>query len=173
MFAGMLVAKCAMLAKKHVTWLPSYGAEMRGGTANCTIVVGDEEISSPYQQNPNYAIVLNAQSFEKFESRVKPGGAIIVNSSLYKGKEKRTDINYIYIPANEIAQKLGDIKCANVVMLSAFLEKTKLINVSCLGSIVKSVIPASKTTLLALNKKAVVMGRKYIKASPQISVSQA
>jgi 2-oxoglutarate ferredoxin oxidoreductase subunit gamma len=170
LYAGVLIAKCAMMAKKHVTWLPSYGAEMRGGTANCTIVAGDDEISSPYQQNPNYVIALNAQSFEKFEEYIKPGGMMIVNSSLFKGRERRRDITYIYIPANEIAQKLGDIKCANVVILSAFLEKTKILSTSCLKGILKSVTPASKVAFLALNQKAAVVGAKYIRTLKQASL---
>lgn len=164
LFLGTVIAKCAMLAGKSVTWLPSYGAEMRGGTANCTIVVSDDEISSPYQQNPNYVIALNAQSVEKFESRVKPGGAIIVNSSLYKGKEKRTDISYTYIPANEIAQKIGEIKCANVVMLSAFISKTKLVSLVSLKNILKSIISTSKAKFLELNEKAATLGAEYIQA---------
>ncbi|GBF22681.1 pyruvate:ferredoxin oxidoreductase and related 2-oxoacid:ferredoxin oxidoreductases, gamma subunit [Candidatus Gastranaerophilus sp. (ex Termes propinquus)] len=161
LFLGTIIAKCAMLAKKNVTWLPSYGAEMRGGTANCTIVVSDNEISSPYQQNPNYVIALNAQSVEKFESKIKPGGAIIVNSSLYKGQEKRTDISYTHIPANEIAQKIGEIKCANVVMLSAFIQKTKLVNLQGLKNILSSIISSSKEKFLKLNEKAATAGAEY------------
>jgi len=171
LFLGTLIAKCAVLAKKNVTWLPSYGAEMRGGTANCTIIVSDDEISSPYCKNPNYLIALNAQSVEKFEDKIQSGGTIIVNSSLYKGREKRTDITYTYIPANEIAQKIGEIKCANVVMLSAFMEKTKLLSggVGALKKILGSVISASKATLLSLNEKAATMGAEYM-TSPLAAV---
>lgn len=165
LFIGMAISNCAMEEDKYVTWLPSYGAEMRGGTANCTVVIStDEEVASPYQQTPNYVIALNAQSVEKFEMKVKSGGTIIVNSSLYKGKEKRTDINYVYIPANEIATKIGEIKCANVVMLSAFIAKTKIVKLESLKKVIKSVISASKIKLLEINEQAISKGAEYIKA---------
>ncbi len=163
LFIGMAISNCAMDEDKYVTWLPSYGAEMRGGTANCTIVIANEEVASPYQQTPDYVIALNAQSVEKFEMKIKPGGTLIVNSSLYKGHEKRTDINYLYIPANEIAAKIGEIKCANVVMLSAFIEKTKIVKIESLKKVIRNIISASKAKLLEINELAIQKGSEYIK----------
>lgn len=163
LFIGMAISNCAMGEDKYVTWMPSYGAEMRGGTANCTVVIANEEVASPYQTNPDYVIALNAQSVEKFEMKIKSGGTMIVNSSLYKGHEKRTDINYVYIPANEIAAKIGEIKCANVVMLSAFIEKTKIVKIESLKKVIRNVISASKAKLLEINELAIQKGAEYIK----------
>ena len=112
---------------------------------------------------PDYVIALNAQSVEKFEQKVKSGGTLIINSSLYNGVEKRKDINYLYVPANEIASKLGEIKCANVVMLSAFIEKTKLVKLESLKEVVRKVFSVSKVKLLELNELAIQKGSEYIK----------
>jgi 2-oxoglutarate ferredoxin oxidoreductase subunit gamma len=136
---------------------------MRGGTANCTIVIANEEVASPYQTNPDYVIALNSQSVEKFEMKIKTGGTLIINSSLYKGKERRTDINYVYIPANEIATKIGEIKCANMVMLSAFIEKTKIVKLETLKQVIRKVISTSKAKLLEINELAIQKGAEYIK----------
>ena len=163
LFIGTAIANCAMNEDRYVTWMPSYGAEMRGGTANCTVVIANEEVSSPYQQMPDYVIALNAQSVEKFEQKVKTGGTLIINSSLYNGVEKRKDINYLYVPANEIASKIGEIKCANVVMLSAFIEKTKLVRLESLKEVVRKVFSVSKVKLLELNELAIQKGSEYIK----------
>lgn len=163
LFIGTALSNCAMNEDRYVTWMPSYGAEMRGGTANCTVVIAQEEVSSPYQQNPDYVIALNSQSVEKFEMKVKSGGTLVINSSLYNGEEKRKDINYLYVPANEIASKLGEIKCANVVMLSAFIEKTKIVKLESLKNVVRKVFSASKVNLLELNEKAIEKGSEYIK----------
>ncbi len=163
LFIGMAISNCAMDEDKYVTWMPSYGAEMRGGTANCTIVIANEEVASPYQTNPDYVIALNSQSVEKFEMKIKTGGTLIINSSLYKGKERRTDINYVYIPANEIATKIGEIKCANMVMLSAFIEKTKIVKLETLKQVIRKVISTSKAKLLEINELAIQKGAEYIK----------
>ena len=163
LFIGTAIANCAMNEDKYVTWLPSYGAEMRGGTANCTVVIASEEVASPYQQEPNYVVALNAQSVEKFEMKIKSGGTLVINSSLFKGKERRSDINYLYVPANEIASEIGEIKCANVVMLSAFIEKTKLVKIESLKEVVKKVFSASKARLLEINEQAIQKGSEYIR----------
>ena len=163
LFIGMAISNCAMEEDKYATWLPAYGAEMRGGTANCTVIIANEEVASPYEQNPDYVIALNSQSVEKFEMKIKSGGTLIVNSSLYKGKERRTDINYVYIPANEIAAKIGEIKCANVIMLSAFIEKTKIVKLESLKKVIRNVISASKAKLLEINELAIQKGAEYIK----------
>lgn len=163
LFIGMAISNCAMDEDKYVTWMPSYGAEMRGGTANCTIVIANEEVASPYQTNPDYVIALNSQSVEKFEMKIKTGGTLIINSSLYKGKERRADINYVYIPANEIATKIGEIKCANMVMLSAFIEKTKIVKLETLKQVIRKVISTSKAKLLEINELAIQKGAEYIK----------
>ena len=162
LFIGMAISNCAMDEDKYVTWLPSYGAEMRGGTANCTVVIANEEVASPYQRIPDYVIALNSQSVEKFEMTIKPGGTLIVNSSLYKGKERRSDINYLYIPANEIAAKIGEIKCANVVMLSAF---TKIVKLESLNAVVRKLISSSKAKLLEINELAIQKGAEYVRVA--------
>ena len=165
LFIGTALSNCAMYEDKYVTWLPSYGAEMRGGTANCTVVIAQEEVASPYQRTPDYVIALNSQSVEKFEMKVKSGGTLIVNSSLYKGMERRKDINYFYVPANEIADKIGEIKCANVVILSAFIEVTKIVKLESLKNVIKKVVSASKGNLLEINELAIQKGSEYVKLS--------
>ena len=160
---GMAMSSCAMAEDRYVTWLPAYGAEMRGGTANCTVIIANEEVASPYEQNPDYVIALNSQSVDKFEMKIKSGGMIVVNSSLFKGIERRKDISYVYVPANEIATEIGEIKCANVVMLSAFIEKTKLIKIESLKKVIKNLFSSSKVNLLEINELAIQKGAEYVK----------
>ncbi|MBP7913644.1 MAG: 2-oxoacid:acceptor oxidoreductase family protein, partial [Proteocatella sp.] len=120
MSMGQLLAYAGMIEDKYVSWLPSYGPEMRGGTANCGVTVSDEEIGSPIITNDaDIAIVMNLPSLIKFEKDVKPGGKIFINSSLIEKKVERTDIEVYYIDANKIAADIGNIKAANLVMLGA------------------------------------------------------
>jgi 2-oxoglutarate ferredoxin oxidoreductase subunit gamma len=137
---GQFLAYAGMLENKHVSWLPSYGPEMRGGTANCSVVVSDKPIASPVITKASCVVAMNRPSLDKFEQTVKPGGLLIVNSSLIDRKATREDIEVMYIPANEIAEELGNAKVANIVILGAYLEKTK-----CVG--MDSVLQAFKHKL--------------------------
>ena len=109
LLAGKILATAFMLEGKNVTWYPCYGAEMRGGTVNCEIVVSNDEVSSVHKSDTDFAIVLNPLSYDKYISRVKSGGTIIANSSLVKEEKPRADINYIFVPVTEMAQKLGEL----------------------------------------------------------------
>src|SRR5512139_3979635 len=119
LFAGQVLAYTAMDEGKVVTWIPSYGPEMRGGTANCTVIIADEEIGSPTVLNPKAALVFNLPSFDKYEPLVVPGGVLIANQSLINRDFQRNDIISIMIPANDIAETIGNKKLTNMVMLGA------------------------------------------------------
>lgn len=126
--AGQILAKAAMDVGKGVVWLPSYGPEMRGGTAYCTVVVSDRDIGSPIINTPTCAVVMNRPSFEKFSPCVKPKGLLIVNSSLIDVKSDRKDIDQVLIPANDIAIKAGSGRAANMAVLGAFVARSKVID---------------------------------------------
>lgn len=123
LFAGQLLAYSALDSGLHVTWIPSYGPEMRGGTAHCTVVVSDEPIGSPLVRHPRAAVALNLPSFEKYEPVIKPGGLLVYNVSLAPVQPSRSDIQYLAVPANDIAERLGNVRMANVVLLGASLNQ--------------------------------------------------
>jgi len=158
MSMGQLIAYSGMLEQKGVTWLPSYGPEQRGGTANVSVIVSDEEVGSPVIAKPTVAIVLNKPSYDKFEPMVVPGGVLIVNSSLIEKKSKRTDIKVIEVPATEIANELGEPKVANSVILGAFLEVTKAVSPDSVIESLKKVLSGGKQQLIPVNKLALERG---------------
>lgn len=158
LFAGQLLAYGALEEGRHVTWIPSYGPEMRGGTANCTVIISDEEIGSPLVRNPSAAIVLNPPSFERFEPLVKPGGVLIVNTSLVQTTSRRTDIRVIPIPANEIAAELGTPQLANVVMVGALLEATGVLKFETLDKVLEEHISARHRDKIPANQQALRRG---------------
>jgi 2-oxoglutarate ferredoxin oxidoreductase subunit gamma len=127
MFIGKLLAYSGMKSGKHVTWIPSYGPEMRGGTANCTVVISDAEIGSPVITSPQALIIMNNPSLEAFEPRIQSHGTMFLNSSLVNRKITRHDIESISIPANDIALEIGEGKTANMVMLGAYVSRTKVV----------------------------------------------
>lgn len=161
LFAATLLAKCAMFENKAVSWLPSYGAEMRGGTANCTVVISDREIASPYQKNPNYVIAFNEQSFNKFEKFIKPSGMMLFNSSSKNILQKRSDIKYSFIDANHLANVIGEIKCLNIIMLADFINKTDIVKIDTLKQIISSVEGLSAQKFIDINIKAIDLINKY------------
>ncbi len=122
MAMGQLLTYAGMIEGKHVSWLPSYGPEMRGGTANCSVIVSSEPVGSPVVVNSTTAIVMNKPSLDKFEPSVNKGGRLFINSSLIEQKSKRDDIEVYYISANEIADELGNMRVANMVMLGAYFR---------------------------------------------------
>ncbi|MBI5542255.1 MAG: 2-oxoacid:acceptor oxidoreductase family protein [Deltaproteobacteria bacterium] len=127
MAIGKILAKAAMEEGRHVTWMPSYGPEMRGGTANCVVIIDDEPIGSPVLKRTQSAIVMNKQSIDKFEATVADQGLIVVNTSLIDRKVQRTDLKTIYVEANQLAEKEGSGKAANMVMLGAYIAATKVV----------------------------------------------
>jgi len=128
MLIGKILAYTGMKEGRHVVWIPSYGPEMRGGTANCTVVVSDKPIASPVIANPDSIVVMNKPSLDKFETWVKEGGTVVINETLIDRKTKRKDVHATYLPANKIAMELGTAKAANMVMLGAYVALTKVIS---------------------------------------------
>jgi 2-oxoglutarate ferredoxin oxidoreductase subunit gamma len=128
LFAGQLLSYAGMAENLHVTWIPSYGPEMRGGTANCTVILSEEEIGAPIVRHPTIAVVLNLPSMEKYEPLVKPGGLLIVNSSLIPLTSERQDIRTIYVAASDIATELGNPRMANMVILGALIGATQIVS---------------------------------------------
>lgn len=155
---GTLLTYTAMKEGKHTTFFPSYGAEMRGGTANCSVVVSDKEIASPIVNQPDCVVAMNIASLNKFESRVKPGGTIFVNSSLIDRKVGRDDVTEIRVPANEIAEGLGNAKAANMVMLGGIIKKTGVVDLGSVTDCLESVLSERAMALLELNKQALKKG---------------
>lgn len=151
LFAGQLLAYAGMDNGRFVTWIPSYGPEMRGGTAHCTVIISDEPVGAPIVSRPDIALVLNFPSFEKYESLVKPGGLLVVNSSIVETEATRSDIDVIAIPANAIAEELGSIKMLNMVMVGAMLAQRPLLPLEALEQALRDHLPQRKAHLLENN----------------------
>ena len=162
LLAGTILANSFMLAGKHVTWYPCYGAEMRGGTVNCEIVVSNEEVSSVHKKNTDYALVLNQQSFDKFVERVKTGGTIIANSTLIEKTNPRTDINYVFVPMGTLANELGSSKITNMIALGALSSVVEIVDKEYLALGFEKVMGEKKKDLLPLNKKALETGFNFV-----------
>lgn len=161
---GEFLAYAGMLEGQEVAWVPSYGPEMRGGTSNCMVTLGDEEIDSPLFEQATGAIIMNQPSLVKFEPIVEPGGVLLLNSSLVKPTVKREDIHVYEIAANEIAAELGTGKVANIVMLGAFLKVNPVVKTASVLECLKKVFPVKKHHLIPLNEQAMAMGAKQIKS---------
>ncbi len=149
LFAGQLLAYAALAEDKHVTWIPSYGPEMRGGTANCTVIISDEEIGSPLVRNPTAALVLNPPSMARYEPLVKPGGVLVLDSTLVEQRSARTDIHQIALPAKDIAQELGYPQIANVVAIGALVAATGALKLETLEHVIEKKTAKRREMLLA------------------------
>lgn len=161
LFAGQMLGFAAMDAGHDVTWMPSYGPEMRGGTANCTVVIADEEIGSPTIKNPKAAVVMNLPSLDKFEPRIVPGGVLIVNSSLVNREPTRKDITWVMIPAQDIAEMIGPRRLLNMVMLGALLEKLPILSLQEIKSALAAHLPERHKKLLPSNMEALDKGAAF------------
>jgi 2-oxoglutarate ferredoxin oxidoreductase subunit gamma len=171
LFSGQVIAYAAMDTGKQVTWIPSYGPEMRGGTANCTVVIADDEIGSPLVQHPPLAIALNLPSFDKYEPLMEAGGTLIVNQSMVDRGAKRNDIHVILVPCNEIAEEIGDRKLVNMVAAGALLTALKDITLQDLEKALENHLPARHKHLLPKNYEALKRGYEYAqKAAEKIAV---
>ena len=158
LLAGTILANSFMLNGKNVTWYPCYGAEMRGGTVNCEIVVSDMEVSSVHKKDADYALVLNQQSFDKFVNRLKSGGTIIANSTLVAETKPRADVNYVFAPMGDIANELGTSKITNMVALGVLSSVVKVVDKEYIALGFEKVMGEKKKDLLPLNKKALEAG---------------
>jgi len=162
MFSGKLLAYAGLREGKKVTYFPSYGAEMRGGTANCTVIISDSPISSPIVSHPLNAIIMSQPSVKKFFPRIAKRGKLVVNTSLIKGEFKRSDLDIIKIPANEIAEKIGELRIANMVTLGALIKKLGILPLETVIESLKEVISKDRMYLLSLNEQALREGEKFV-----------
>ena len=158
LFAGQLLTYTGMDEGWHVTWIPSYGPEMRGGTAHCIVIVSDEDIGSPIIRQPSICIVMNPPSMNKYTELVKPGGLLVVNSTLVRTRSERDDIVTVYVPANELAAELGNVKMANVVLLGAMLGRREILPIESIKRTLDEHIPERRKHIIEPNKRALDRG---------------
>ncbi len=162
LLAGEVLANAFMMAGKNVTWYPCYGAEMRGGTVNCEIVMNDsEEVSAVNKKEADFVVALNQASVDRFVSKIKKGGWMIANSSLAKEIKTRADINYLFAPITKLAENVGNIKMTNILALGILAKVSKLVTLESLTEALDAVIPAYRKNLIPLNLKALKIGYEY------------
>jgi len=161
LFAGQVLAYAAIDAGKSVTWIPSYGPEMRGGTAHCTVIISDSDIGSPIVRNPKIAIALNLPSLDKLEDLVHPEGLLIVNASLINREVMRTDIDIIKIHANEIAEEIGNMRLANMITVGAMITARPIMPVEALEKALEDHLPERHKKLLPANFEALRRGAAF------------
>ena len=158
---GYVLAVSAMKEGKEVTYLPTYGAEVRGGTANCTVIVSDEEIFSPVASTLDYAVIMNKPSLVKYEPTLREGGIIILNSSLIDDTPSRGDVEVVRIPANDIAKALGSDRTINMIMLGALVGKTGITTKDSIMNGLAQIVKAKNASIMELNKKGLDQGVEY------------
>ena len=165
MVLGQLLAYGGIHEKRHATWLPSYGPEMRGGTANCSVVVSDDEVASPFVTQADLVAALNQPSIDKFESYVKPGGILVYNKDIIEYRPKRDDIRVVPVSANKLAAEAGSEKVLNIVILGAVVAVSDLITHETALSVIRDKLGKKKPEFLEMNLKAYELGRKDGRAS--------
>ena len=161
LFAGKFLAYKGLLEDLQVSWLPSYGPEMRGGTANCSVVLSDDPVGSPIITEPDVLIAMNLPSLQKFVNDVVPGGQIYVDSTLIGEKVERTDVEVFYIPATQMAKEAGVSTLANMIIMGHVLQNNKELSFEGTEVTVQKLVPAKKANLVELNMKALEAGRDY------------
>ena len=162
LFAGKLLAYCALFEGKEISWLPSYGPEMRGGTANCNVILSDTPVGSPIVDHPNVLMVMNAPSLDKYENAVTAGGSIFLDSTLITREVERKDVEVYRVPATQMANEMGMPGLANMILLGAVIAKTGCIEEAAIEDALKKVIPARKMNLLEANMNALEAGKNYV-----------
>ena len=161
LFAGKLLAYKGLTEEKNVSWLPSYGPEMRGGTANCSVIISDDPVGAPIVLNPDVLIAMNLPSLDKYEDDVVPGGTIIVDSSLIEREVKRTDVNVVYIPATKMASDNGLDGLANMIICGKLMEMAGEYTEETIEKALAKCISARHADLLEYNRKALKMGKEF------------
>ena len=161
LFAGKFLAYKGMMEGKQVTWLPSYGPEMRGGTASCSVVLSDEPVSSPIVDEPDVLMVMNLPSLDKYEPTVAPGGTIFVDSTLIGRKVQRTDVNVVYIPATGLASENNMASLANMILMGSILKNLGQFDADGINAALKKVVSARHQEMFDFNLKALEIGRDY------------
>ncbi len=162
MLMGRILSQAAMLEGMEVVLTQSYGNEMRGGTANSTVVISNEEIGSPIVEKADGCIVMNLPSLERFASVVRPGGVLVINTSLINGGPERKDIHRVKVPATELANQLGNSQASNLVALGAFIEATRMVEAPSILKALKLVLPKHRLSTLPLNTEAFRKGREWV-----------
>ena len=160
LFAGKVIAYAGLMDDKEISWLPSYGPEMRGGTANCSVCISDEPIGSPRVVTPNVFVAMNLPSFDKFINDVEPGGTVLIDSSLIDAKVERTDVNVFYVPASKLAEENGLKGLANIILVGKLFQEVGFCSQQALDAAVKKCVPAKKAHLLDANYSAIQLGMK-------------
>ena len=159
LFAGKVVAYAGLIEGRELSWLPSYGPEMRGGTANCSVCLSDEAIGSPLVTNPNVLVAMNRPSLEKFVNEVEPGGVILLDSSLIDVQVERDDVTTYYVPASTLAEENGLKGLANIILVGKLFKEVGFCSEETLDKALQKCIPARKAAMLAFNRKALEIGR--------------
>jgi 2-oxoglutarate ferredoxin oxidoreductase subunit gamma len=159
---GYLFAMAGMYDEKNVTCLPSYGAEVRGGTANCTVVISSEEIASPVASEPDFAVFMNQPSLIRFQNQIQSGGTVFLNSSMIETKPIRGDIEIFEIPLNELARQIKSDKVMNIIMLGALIKKTGLVSLATMTRALKETFGQKNPSVFKLNESALLLGYRYL-----------
>jgi 2-oxoglutarate ferredoxin oxidoreductase subunit gamma len=162
LFAGQLLAYTAMEEGLDVTWYPSYGPEMRGGTANCTVIIADEEIGAPVVTRPTACIAMNLPSLDKYENLVKKDGILIIDSSMVDRPVKREDVRTVVLPASSLAEELGNKRMSNMILLGALIANLPVISMESFERSLKEHLPERHMHLLEANVKALELGASYV-----------
>lgn len=158
LFSGKFLAYMGLIAERQVSWLPSYGPEMRGGTANCSVILSDEPVGSPIVSQPDVLIAMNLPSLDKYEDAVVPGGRIFVDSTLVSRKVRRDDVTAYYVPATKMADENGMSSLANMILMGKVLKECPELGGSCTENALRKVVSARHQDLLAVNQKALELG---------------
>ena len=158
LFAGKILAYCGLMDNKELSWLPSYGPEMRGGTANCSVCISDEPIGSPLVLTPDILIAMNQPSFDKFVDAVKPNGKIFVDSTLIDSKCERTDVECHYIPSSQLAEDNALKGGSNIILLGKLIKETNIFTLDTMKKAIEKVVPHTKAHLIENNFKAIEIG---------------
>ena len=161
LFAGKFLAYKGLMEEKQVSWLPSYGPEMRGGTANCNVILSETPIGSPIITEPDVLIAMNLPSLQKYIGTVAPGGQVYVDSALIDAKVERTDVEVFYIPATQMAKDAGIASLANMSIVGSLLENNPELSFEGTDAVVEQLVPAKKAALVELNKKALNLGKEF------------
>jgi 2-oxoglutarate ferredoxin oxidoreductase subunit gamma len=163
LFAGQVLCYAGMAAGWEVTWIPSYGPEMRGGTANCTVVISDEPIGSPLIRNPMMAVVMSPEAMHKYEPLVQPDGLLVVNTTLVREPATRDDLCVLGVPASDLATELGNVKMANVVMLGALLAERPIVSLETVEQVLDKQLQGSRRRFVEPNRRALQAGAAHVR----------
>ena len=161
LFSGKFLAYKGLMEDLQVSWLPSYGPEMRGGTANCNVIISDDPVGSPIVTQPDILVAMNLPSLQKFIASVAPGGQVYVDSSLIEEKVERTDVTVFYIPVTQMAKDEGIPTLANMILMGHLLQNNKELSFDGTDAVVSKLVPPKKAALVELNMKALTMGKEY------------